>query len=327
MRSPFAALLLYLSIPLVIFFATWLTPVAGLPVAAATLGFVIRACMELPTEDRWPSPGRLAFYSLFAAFLALTSGTSPLINGSAELDLAKHRYILQDLITHEWPVLLGAPEQVILRYGLGFYIVPAGLAKLAPALGSSIAIAHLALGLFVTFCAIDRSVGGGRLAIAAAICFAFFSGLDLIYFAINYPNQLLMIGGKEAWARDGSALLIGSNPFNLSWTPQHALAAWMPAVLLYALRDRPGWIVGNAALIVTAVAFWSPFCAVAVLALLVPPAIVNLRAAVSASNIVLGATASLVIAIYLTLDGSAVPASIRERAFDRLRGASMRSRR
>lgn len=292
-------LALYLTAPLVLFFAAWFKPIIGLPLAALTVGFLAFACFKLTSG--WPSPRALVFYALFAAFLALTSGISPLVNGGGELDLAKHRYVFNDLVSHDWPVLIGSE---LLRYGLGFYLVPAGIAKLAPAFGPTILVMWLALGLFLTFSALDRVVGGGRLAIVAAVCFAFFSGLDVLYFWIHFPHELLTFHDKDAWSAE-AGMLIGSNPFNLSWTPQHALAAWMAAILIYGQRRE--WVVSNAALIVTAVAFWSPFCAVAVVTLLIPLAVMNWRAALSLSNLVLGVTISIVTLLYLSLDGGRLP--------------------
>lgn len=298
MRDPFRAGLFYLAVPVALFLSTWLQP--ALALAATTCCVVVAGAglRSLP-EDQWPALKVCLPYAGLAIFLSVTSGTSPLVNGTPFLDLAKHRWIFHDLTQNVWPVVL---EQGVVRYALGFYLVPAAIAKLLPAIGYWAATVWLAFGMFLMFCAIDCIANHRIIGPVAVVAFAFFSGLDVIYFAATHPQALSKIVMLEAWARD-HLLLIGSNPFNLSWTPQHAMAAWLGTALIYRNRNSE-WPVANAGMLVTALALWSPFVAIAGFALLAPFAIVSLGTAFNRNNWISLAPAIGILAYLATGDAA-----------------------
>lgn len=265
--DPFKAGLIYLAVPAALFFATWLQPVLAV-LAVLTFAKVLGSAVYSLPYTQWPRRWYVLFYLVFAVVLAVTSGTSPIINGTPFLDLAKHRWIFHDLTVNAWPVIL---DEGVLRYAIGFYLVPSAVAKMLPIVGYWAAIAWLSLGVFLVFCAIDRIADHPVIAPISVVVFAFFSGLDIVYFAVTQPDVLGHVVMLEAWARD-HLLLIGSNPFNLSWTPQHAMAAWIGGILLFRMRGTE-WPTANAGSLVTVVAFWSPFCAIAVVLVLFPLAL------------------------------------------------------
>lgn len=121
------------------------------------------------------------------------------------------------------------------------------------------------LGVFLFFCLLPGLVGTKYAAIIAApIVFILFGGADLIGTVLTHYH----VGPKyhlEWWA---SWIEFPANTTSLYWVPQHALPAWLGVALLMRYGQRTA-LLPYAALLVLAIAFWSPFSAIGLLPFLV----------------------------------------------------------
>src|SRR5687767_11829973 len=120
------AALIYLAIPLLIFFLGFAKYALA---AAATVTVGIALCRLTPRAPitiglHWT---RIALCALAGAiFLACCGYTS---GGARSWDWLKHFAIINELADHPWPAIR-ADTQTFLRYYLGYYMVPGLLVKL-----------------------------------------------------------------------------------------------------------------------------------------------------------------------------------------------------
>jgi hypothetical protein len=296
--SPIDAGLVYLTAPALLFFLTWFNPWVA-AVASVALCYALLAVTKTGGAEGWPTLPVLVACAAFAIAMALTSATSPLVNGSSLLDLGKHRWITSDLVSQPWPVVLEIDSsQFFLRYGLGYYLVPAAAAKLLPVSVAGLTCAWLAFGLFLVFCSVASLVRGAIQQMIAVAIFAFFSGLDIVYFLFHNPGLALSPAAfLENWSYSTFGMLTGSNPFNLGWTPQHTIPAWVAALAIYARRNTD-WLATNAGLLFVTTAIWSPLCAIAVMVFLAFTVASRFAAALNPQNAALAVAAVPILCVY-----------------------------
>gem|GEM_PF-3215065 len=258
----------YLALPLALFFGFWFT----LPVAAVATGLLFYLLQPAWTKKplmAQPRRGPGVAVASFAAVLALacTALSMPGLHSVSPGDAIKHGTLMADLVREDWPVTYASSGGgfLMLRYSFAYYLAPAGLAKLA---GQQWAACCLLLwtagGVFLFFlmaAGAARSVWSGILSILAA---ALFAGLGPIFALVSgmaeaRPDTFVF----DAWARSwGNYWLVGSHPFELRWSAQHGLAAWLAAGLLYRAGGRGGFdrMVG---VLTVCLLLWSPFVACA----------------------------------------------------------------
>ena len=262
---------IYLFTPLVLFIGGWLRPGLAFPLLAlvGASGFILLsrsggAGFRAPTKSQIRYAAGAA---LIALAFAVCTGLIHRVPQSS--DYSKHNLILGDLIEKPWPVRYetdGGPRY--LCYGLGYYLVPAAIAKL-----SGIASVEIAgflwgtLGLFLFFHWLGRQfpkhpwlgIGMTLLGGGLAVCWLFIkSGL-----------LVSLLSGGRAPAPSDQLMELGLYTSNLDsftrflYQPQHGLAAWLGAALVYEwvmVRDR--WT--EAAAILAALIFWSPITALGI---------------------------------------------------------------
>src|SRR5579871_1149433 len=288
------AIVLYLALPLALFLAGWYRPglavVLELALIAALWPLVGRlataaggsaaggagtAVESGPAANARPSAGFGAASTAGPRALArpeivlalavalgwtLCGGTGHWVFANADWQVRDA--VLHDLVAGRWPVGYGMLDgtPTILRAPLGFYLPAALIGKLAGLRWAHVAMsAWTALGVALFLLAVISLVPARRGAAAAALAVVvLFSGLDLLGTLMVRPEALAHLGQHlEWWARDYQ---YSSMTTQLFWVPNHALGGWLAIVLLARTRDtsalEPLW-----ALIVIAVAFWSPLAA------------------------------------------------------------------
>ncbi|MEJ0063570.1 MAG: hypothetical protein WDO70_10355 [Alphaproteobacteria bacterium] len=281
----------YLALPAVAVELGWLTPWIGVPLALLTLWCV------LPDFERTAKipAARLIVLALAAIIVVALSGTSPLIEGVAFIDLVKHRLIYNDLVKHDWPVIFQSTQSPeILRYGIGFYVVPALLSKLIGQPSQFLFCAWMALGVLLFLLLATRETKNPAWIAAIVLIVLFFGGLDFIGLDIIKSDFIHWVHphpkGTEAelyieeWMRFPHGWIMGAQSYSLSWMPQHAVAAWLGASLLYQGWDKP-WFMKRAAGIFTVLAFWSPFTALSFAIIVAALHLRNIPSLLSARNI------------------------------------------
>lgn len=175
-------------------------------------------------------------------------------------DWQKHFAIFNLLIDHTWPPhieLVG--REHFLRYGLGWSLVPALVARIL----GSVALTPMMfiwtlLGVSLALLLGLREMRKWWHLLLATLVFFFFSGLDLIgaWFVKNLASTPLDPHWLQWWVGWGQ---ISPNVFGVTWVPQHAIPAWLGVCLVLAERRLA---VQYGGVLLAAVALWSPFAAI-----------------------------------------------------------------
>ena len=315
----------YLMAPALIWLAGWFKWWFGVP-AALLLGFALAPALRGAWRFRRPSRSALAIVLLALAWTMLTTHGGVFEGTHADwLD----RYAMLLALSHDpWPVYFrdgladhlpwgGGERSALLRYYLGWYMVPGLVGRLfgaaalhwAVPLWSAAGVA-LALHLFA------RGLRGRRAVLAAGML-VLFGGMDV-------PRMLLMRGVDHyefaldglGWPGirvrysegDGLKHVLGY----LSMVPAlnmgpHIIAAALYALLLAQLRRRRRFVATSGVLLASAV-FWGPFVAIGLLPLAaalvcenaLPPARRRWSALASWSNVCLAVPLAGLFAVYLS---------------------------
>ncbi|WP_140883459.1 hypothetical protein [Muricoccus nepalensis] len=307
----------YMLLPALVFLGGW--GAAWVAVAGVAAGAL--ALARLPGwRGGWPLPaGRsLALLALGLAW-AGTSGAHHLVYSPSDWQIRDA--VLHDLSTGSWPVLhrhLEDGTAWLLRAPLGYYM-PAGLvgrlAGLRAAEAALWAWTGLGLGLVLALLAdLARAAAPGRRGAFAVMAglFAVFGGLDIL------PNMWLDgtagAGVLGSWGRGGEwwprLFQYSGHVTAVLWVPNHALPAWLPALLLLRHGRDPAFLRGVAVLLAGA-AFWSPVSAAGA-ALLAGVAALRqgwaaLRGSLLAAPNLLAVALALPVCLYLVAGSAAVP--------------------
>lgn len=252
--------------------------------------------LQVLIRNTWP-------YLVVAGVAVWLSGTLPPF--AENPDWYKHYGLFNDLVSHDWPPLIPLGDRLAtLRYSLGYYAVPAAMARMLgiAALPASIFV-WTTIGLYLTFL---LGFGAERSGVAKRfllpVIFLLFSGADILgQFLTGSKIQLLL--HFEWWARFGE---LASSTTNLFWTPQHALAGWIAAFLVLGFPRRS---LSNAGVMGAALAIWSPFCAVGLVPILLWALLrEGVRPLLSLSNFLAGLCLLIVTAGFLLGGSSGIPA-------------------
>ena len=184
----------------------------------------------------------------------------------ANADWNKHRGVFSALGTLSWPAYLPTRDELpdpILRYYLGYYMVPGLLAKVfgEQALTWAIGLwtwagASLALLLFTRHFT--------RWAVlAAATVFILFSGMDALRWIFHGGLEIFGYSTLE-WNNSDIDMQYTAITTGLIYVPQHLIPAVIATMLFIQLwRDQA--LVAASGVIVVITAFWSPFVALGLL--------------------------------------------------------------
>ena len=276
--------ILYLTAPLAVWLLTWLDPWVGVP-ATALLG----AALWRPLSGSWrpERPSRAAAAAAAVALLAVFfSPISGLFLGISDWhawpDWDTHRSILLDMAQGGWPTKLHGRldgEAPLLRYYLGWHMVPAAVARLSGAAALNWAVplwtwcgAALAAMLFAQGFSTARA---GALAAAALFLFSGMDGADV-----------LLSQGLEAAAGRPLSRILEYQPHleTLHVTPQHFLPGALGALLLVQLRGRRRFLA-VAGVVLAACLFWSSLLAIALVAMTCAAAVGRTRWVASWQNL------------------------------------------
>lgn len=258
----------YLLLPLLPFLACWWRwPVAG--VAGALLLVLVHAVVSRSRADR--PELRLRLWALLVAVASLWVASSGLLGGlPLNEDWSVRMRVLRDLTVGAWPVGYGpaAGGETMLRFSMGYYLVPAGVGAWLGGVGAARLLLGLwtVLGVVLAFAMImpARSMRRLSVVVGCLALFIAFSGMDLIGFLVGRAATPALGEHIEWWT---PWLQYSSQTTLLFWVPNHALPAWLGAALVWRHREA-GLAVAPAALLLVAAAFWSPLACVGLLPLL-----------------------------------------------------------
>ena len=276
----------YLMLPVMIWLVGWFHWWLGVP-AVLLLALALRKALL----GSWRVSLRPFTWALlliaFGWVMATAAGGVFDINNP---DMEKHRAILFDLSRGDWPTYLPTyfDSPVLLRYYLGYYMVPGLLASWfgVAALNWSVALwtwcgVALALLLFA------RRYAGWKV-VAAAMIFIFFSEVDHLVPGWEYSDYTSMLK-------------------HLMYNPQHFIAGALCSLLLIQLRRHTRFL-GISGIVVASVLFWSPFVAAGLLPLVLILVIENgLRPFLRWQNVLAALPLAAILLMYLASESSHVP--------------------
>lgn len=261
----------YLVIPFVLWALIWCELYISLPIAVlAGILFV-----NLARGITWSITKTQIMVLVAGMLLAGVSrafGVFDQYNG----DWVKHFGILQALVDGSWPVQIG---EEYLRYYMGYYIVPAGVAKIFGYEVLRFALGlwtGLGIGLFLLLLTRRMTF---RMALVVVGLVVIFSGVDYLKALGDFlpeglvyhlePITVPLDTVRELSMRDGTtfiegeiwSLQISSFATLLMFVPQHLISGMIGAMLLIHLSRNPEYLKYSL-LVIAACAFWSPFVAI-----------------------------------------------------------------
>ena len=268
----------YLLLPNAVFALGWLRPAWGSAVALVAAACLVDVARRSQTERPPLSRIEWAAVIAFAAFWVVVGGIGEL--NAQVWDYAKHNLVFHDLIVEPWPVVYDAPDlrDPMLCYYVAYYL-PAALA--AKALGLNVAavasLAWGAIGVVLSFAWISR-LGRPN---GPAVVGLFTLGGSLCWLpGVVAVARRLAPGGAaphgDWWQTDGFTdtffhlagvhvrLDFGYEAGMLTWSPQHALGAWLATACVLSVAWE-GREPRGAALVNAAALLWSPFVAIGLL--------------------------------------------------------------
>ncbi len=270
--------IIYLTLPVAVWLVGWFEWWFGIPAVAALAAGLWKAML-----GSWR--GRLSPVALAAAMIALGYVMLTAAGGALDLDnwdWHKHRAILTDLGRFSWPVHLPdylaeytsaveSPARPLLRYYLGYYMVP-GLAAKLLGLGSLSWTVPLWTWFGVSLIALlfIQNLTAKRMGIvvagAAVVTLFFFGGLDLLWTRALYgwywPGQEYEKVSQDWFLPINYRSFIHS----FSYAPQHFIPAALCGLLLAQGRRQVGFLAVSG-VILAASFFWSPFAAIGLMPL------------------------------------------------------------
>ena len=302
----------YLALPVLIWLPLWLKPWLGIP-AAAALAWALWSSQR-PYPRMVPPPPPPPRQALVIAAVALvwvgTTAAGGLLD-TANGDWYKHRFLLHGLAERPWPVLATLDGDVhLLRYSIGWHIVPAAAAKVLGSWALPLAVAAwTALGAGLVLALVTE--GQRRWCLAAGLLvFVLFSGMDAARIIASNGwepglDTLRRVRDLE-WTREARWLIIEypGMAHAFSYAPQHLLPAALGALLLWrrAPASRAGpWLVSTL--------LWSPYSALGLLPLLAGAA-ASVRSRARDYLCLENAAAvivALLLVLYLTVGSGSVP--------------------
>ena len=253
----------YLILPLLIFSAGWLRLWIAVPLlisVAASLGSLIFSPGLKSELSITPRDALLCFYiAAIAIGFAILNGLINFVPQSP--DYIKHNLLLGDLIEKPWPVRYESGQY--LCYGIGYYIVPAALAKVTGIASASVlGFIWATAGLALFFFGLARFFNY-RPIVGILVCILC-SGLGAFWWFLvksGHFEQLLTPAQGGPWL--GELLMdLGLYTSNLDsftrtlYQPQHAISAWLGGIVMIELVRCGRW--SESSVILAATTFWSP---------------------------------------------------------------------
>ena len=212
----YASIVLFLTIPLFMFFLGYLKLVVSIPLTLIFAGIVLYCvsdCMNGPDGNKnWGSDKDLKIPLSYLIGFAVTALAVSFVSGAGEYiyTLQDHEYrraILRDLINYEWPVIYNYNTQtnpeVIKIFGMAsgqrafsyyfIYWMPAALAGKAFGFNVGNFVLYLWNSIGIFLCLLSTSAVIKKVTAWVPFIFVFFSGLDII------PNLVYELTHYSDW--------------------------------------------------------------------------------------------------------------------------------
>ncbi|MEP6501971.1 MAG: hypothetical protein ABJD97_01465, partial [Betaproteobacteria bacterium] len=252
-----AALVCYLTLPLLIFCAWFKLPLAiGL---AALLSYALwQTLAGTRVREFGVRPATIA--AIVAVTLAWTAIAGVGHFFYANIDWVTRDAVLRDLTATAWPpqYLADGDYPTILRAPVGYYLPAAVVGWLAgPGVGDFALYLWTVLGFSLFLCAATTLFSSPRQRVMAVILMIAFGGMDLIGIVLTQGVPAANFH-LEWWAKFAQ---YSSNSTLLFWVPNHALPAWLGTMLILRLWRQPE-LARIAPLMAVVIPLWAPLAAI-----------------------------------------------------------------
>jgi hypothetical protein len=298
--------LLYLSLPLVLFFAFFAKSSIAVPALAVIVIVLARVRPRSSSAKIFAQSADfhqlLSCVVVAALFLWLCGYVRPFEH---TFDWLKHFAVINELAQHPWPPINEA-SGTFLRYSLGYYLVPGLFTKV---FGNRWIELFVFLqtwsGLVLLLALLLQKIRPAR-SLLFVILFLLFSGLDLIGWLIHDSTSSILVH-KEWWAGSNYAFAYDGHATLFIWVPQHALAGMIGLALLLPGQMPPA-SSSYLGLLGAAVLLWSPFAGIGLAPFVLVTAVRGGRQAfLDWGNILCAAVLGIPLAGYLMAGATGVP--------------------
>jgi hypothetical protein len=249
--------LIYLALPIVLFLINWLNVFLG-EIVFCLIAFgiyKIKKDLNGAGETFYLIKNKQDLYkilllSVFIFVILAAYGVGGFTNQST--DYIKHNAIFKALTFEKWPVMIDQDSAIV--YYFGYYIVPALFGKI---FGETFFVTQVlslflaVLGLFLVY--LNHWVYKKDFKLYYLLIFLFFDGFDFIYNSIKNA-AILPFFSYEWYPHKLTHTSFGTS---LVWVPQHAIIAWLAAMLI--INDKMLKFNG---IICGLLIMWSPFVAI-----------------------------------------------------------------
>jgi hypothetical protein len=302
--------LVYLSLPVAVFFLTWCRPAAGIPLAIAA----IAGLAYLLPIGPWHVSGRSSLICLGLALLwSALSGASHFFYAGAALNWPIRDAVLHDLVTFAWPVTYPSADGAvtILRAPVAYYVLPSLAARL---IGSQFAFVLLylwtALGVFIFLLQVMAEERRWLAIAVIAALVVLFSGMDLLAPSdmVRDPASGMLQQATFYQSTYDTNLLIGF--------PNHGVPGWLAMALIYRGLDDPRFL-RIAAWLGALTLLWAPLVSIGLLPFFLAIAWRHFtkgswRGLFSACNLIAAPALIAASGLYLVLGASTIAAAPAE---------------
>ena len=266
--------LLYLTLPILIFFIGFFRPVIGAVFAVLTVAGLFHIFKLVIGGWRLISPGRLSIILAVALMWASLGGAGHFFY--ANWDWIVRDAVLRDLVVSDWPPTYGKLDDfsLILRAPVGYYMP-------AAALGKVLGVAHAdfflwlwsVLGVAFFLLLLPLPTRSPFHFGAGLVVVVLFSGMDIVGTVITGQPLPPFTSHIEWWAR---LFQYSSNSTLLFWVPNHAIPAWIAAALFFRhWRNRT--FLSFAPMMLAVLPLWSPFALIGMVPLMLLPTALAIR--------------------------------------------------
>jgi hypothetical protein len=298
--------LLYLSLPLLLFFAFFTKVWIAVP-ALATIVVVMNRVRPRSGHENVFAGGpdtRLLFIcgAISALFLWVCGYAGPF---GRTFDWVKHFAILNELAQQPWPPI-NDETHTFLRYSLGYYLLPGIFTALFGIHWIEwFVFLQTWTGLFLLLALLLQKIRPPRPTLFVAL-FLLFSGLDLIGW-LMYGRESSILAHKEWWTSSNFAFAYEGHATIFIWVPQHALAGMIGLALLLPGQAQ-GPCTQYLGLLGAAVLLWSPFAAIGLAPFALASALrIGWKALLDWGNIICALLLGIPLAGYLMAGAAGVP--------------------
>ncbi|WP_026499114.1 hypothetical protein [Butyrivibrio sp. WCD2001] len=247
-KKLYGGVVIYLSLPIIIFILTWVKPFISVP-AIAIIAFVIfRALRDKENSLELPIIGKKEKEVIIFAIIIITlwvyfSGIGKFV--FQNVDHIYRNAIFEMLVNNRWPIVKeyiqdGQSNQFMLVYYIGFWLPAALIGKLfGLAAGYCFQAVWAVLGIFLFYLLICCYFK--KISLAPLIIFIFFSGLDVIGKALVDGQAVSIFTGDhlEWWAAPSQ---FSSFTTQLFWVFNQSIPAWI-LILLIILSSKNRYVI------------------------------------------------------------------------------------